>query len=306
MRGHAEDQLNKLARRACGRTSLTLPVLTLGSMRFDPKRIDAEAGRDLLAYLFEAGADAVHSSHEYEFHDYFCEILKSLGKRQIVHIVKLGEPHFDHAGFRPERMIKLVESQLSALGTERIDIVQWLLRHAPLEDRYRLPLFAACRDEIGATLEKLIEHGKIGVVTVFPYTAKFAEATLPLPWCSGLTTYLNAAERECAPFLDRMLGGNQFYVAIRPLLAGKLTDQSAAETAKFASACDELGIQSEGRLGFALCYPLLHPAVSSVMLSIGSRPHAEAVLAILSEPIRIKPDPVMFGRASAAFAAAGL
>jgi aryl-alcohol dehydrogenase-like predicted oxidoreductase len=306
MCGHAENQLNKLARRACGRTSLTLPVLTLGSARFDPRRIDPEAGRNLLAYLFEAGADAVHSSHEYEFHDYFCETLRSLGKRRVIHIVKLGEPHFDHAGFRPERMIDLVDRQLSALRTDRLDIVQWLLRHTPLEDRYRLPLFEACRDEVAATLAKLIEAGKIGAVTVFPYTPRFAEATLPLPWCSGLTTYLNAVERECVPFLDAMQGSNQFCVAIRPFLGGKLTDCAAAETVKFASACHALGIGAEDRLVFALRYPLLHPAVSSVMLSISSRAHAEAVLKILSSARNVEPDPAMFNRANAAFAVAGL
>jgi aryl-alcohol dehydrogenase-like predicted oxidoreductase len=265
-------------------------------MRFDPKRIDADTGRDVLAFLLDAGVDAMHSSHEYEFHDYFCEILKSLGKKRVTHIVKLGEPHFDHAGFRPERMIKIIDDQLRALGTERIEIVQWLLRTQPMENQLRLSLFEQCRQEVAATAAKLIDQGKVGALGVFPYTPAFAAKALPTSWCRGLIDYLNPMERECVPFLDEMQARNQFCIAIRPLAAGKLL-----ENEKFAAACDKLGVAPGER--FALRYPLLHPAVCSVVLSISSRAHAESAIRHLQN---VAADTDAFIRANAAFSGAGL
>lgn len=289
--------------RFCASSSLSLPALTFGSMRFDPARIEARAGRDLLAFLFDAGCNSFHSSHEYEFHDYFCTTLRSLGRRPARHVVKLGEPHFDHAGFRPRRMIEIIDEQLRLLGVEHIDVVQWLLRHTPLEDRYRLPLFEACRDEVAATALRLQEAGKIGCLTVFPYTTEFAEAALGLGWCDGLTSYLNPVERECVPYLDAMEGRGQFFLAIRPLYAGLLASGAHPEGAKFAVACDALGISPAERLAFALRYPMLHPAVKSVILSVNTISQAEAALAAVGAGC---PDTALFDRANAAFAAAGL
>jgi aryl-alcohol dehydrogenase-like predicted oxidoreductase len=261
-------------------------------MRLDPKRLSLDDAARLLEHLWDRGVTTLHSSSEYDTHGFFCEALQKLRARRPgarpVHISKIAAPHFEDAGFSASLLRSRVERQLQDLGAERLDVVQWLLRSKPIRDDVRLSTLASCRDELEATWADLRREGKVGALASFPYARPFAERVLDLPACEGLVTYLGPAELEMAPLLDGLAAAGQGFVAIRPLLAGRISealwserngDLPAAERARLRRGFEALGVAPQGAAGFAVRFPLLHPAVCSVMLGVSTRDHADAAIA---------------------------
>lgn len=274
--------------REFGRSGIKLSPVTFGSMRLDPQQIDLNTAIELISYLYEHGINTFHSSHEYATDPFFCQAIEQFRTQnpsvQLQHIVKIGVPHFDEAEFSSNRLVTLVENRLRALGTERIDLVQWLVRHQPNSDRHRLRILAACQEELEITWSKLQQEGKVGVLTAFPYSVPFAEAVLQLPNCKGLVTYLNLLELEMTPLLEQMARQEQGYVAIRPLGGGLITSnilqaESTEETQKLKAIISALDIPVKDLTKFAIQFPLLHPVVASVMVSVSSIEHAQEIVA---------------------------
>ena len=176
-----------------------------------------------------------------------------------------------------------MENRLRDLGTERIDLIQWLVRHQPNSDRDRLRILAACQEELQITWSKLQQEGKVGALTAFPYSVPFAEAVLQFPSCEGLVTYLNLLELEMTPLLEQMARRGQGYVAIRPLGGGLITSEilqaeSTENTQKLTSIISALDIPVKDLTKFAIQFPLLHPVVASVMVSLSSIQHAREIV----------------------------
>lgn len=265
--------------REFGRSRIKLSPITFGSMRLDPKQIERKKASKLISYLYEHGINTFHSSHEYATDPFFCQVIEQFRTQnpsaRLQHIVKIGVPHFDEAEFSSHRLVTLVENRLRDLGTERIDLVQWLVRHQPNSDRHRLKILAACQEELEITWSKLQQEGKVGVLTAFPYSVPFAEAVLQLPNCKGLVTYLNLLELEMTPLLEQMARQEQGYVAIRPLGGGLITSkilqaESTEETQKLKAIISALDIPVKDLTKFAIQFPLLHPVVASVIVSVSS------------------------------------
>src|SRR3546814_11424610 len=67
---------------------------------------------------------------EYDSFPLLREILGRLRREhrdvEFRHMVKLGDPHFDEESFDAERFSARVDGYRSALGTERVDDVQWM------------------------------------------------------------------------------------------------------------------------------------------------------------------------------------
>jgi aryl-alcohol dehydrogenase-like predicted oxidoreductase len=271
--------------REFGRTGLFTSVLTFGPMRLDPQRIEAGEALRLIEHLHAGGVTTFHSSSEYETHGFFCEVMRRFRERhpgtEQVHVCKLAAPHFGEDRFQPERFRALVEQALRDLGADHLHLVQWLLRSKPIADEPRLRLLAESAAALGRVWEDLRAEGKVGVLASFPYSVPFAGAVLETPPCAGLVTYLNLAELDEAPRLDAMERAGQGFVAIRPLHAGALA------------------LDAE-RTAFALRFPLLHPAVSSVVVGVSSIPHADAALAALQHvaPDRSRFDEIVAARRS--------
>ena len=273
--------------REFGRSSIKLSPVTFGSMRFDPQKIEFDAAVELITYLYEHGVNTFHSSHEYDTDTFFCDVLRQFQQSnpnaEIKHIAKIGVPHFGEGDFKSDRLITLVENRLRDLNTERLDLVQWLVRHQPNEDRYRLPILEACQSELEATWSKLQQQGKVGALTSFPYSFSFAEAVLQFPTCQGLVTYLNLMETEMTPLLEQMADRGQGYVAIRPLCGGLLTancdlDSENPESDRVQKILKALNISPAELTKLAIQFPLLHPVVTSIMISVSSIEHAQEVI----------------------------
>lgn len=274
--------------REFGRSGIVLSPVTFGSMRLDPEKIDLPAAVELITYLYQNGINTFHSSHEYETDSFFCRVLQkfrtSHPNAEIKHIAKIGVPHFDETRFDGNRLVTAVENRLKQLGTERIDVVQWLVRHQPNDDRHRLPILAECQQELSQTWTKLQNEGKVGALASFPYSVPFAKAVLQFPICEGLVTYLNLLELEMTPLLTQMEQAGQGYMAIRPLGGGAIAteavraNENPTEIQRIKAIANKLDIL-EDLTEFAIQFPLLHPAVSSVMVSVTSIKHAAEIVA---------------------------
>lgn len=290
--------------REFGSSGTKLSPVTFGSMRFDPKRIELEAAVDLITYLYNNGVNTFHSSHEYETDSFFCQVMQQFRLRhpaaEIVHIAKIGVPHFDEDKFDSDRLVTLIEKRLKQLATERIDLVQWLVRHQPNDDQHRLPTLRECQPELRATWLKLQKQGKVGALASFPYSLPFAETVLQFPICKGLVTYLNLLELEMTPLLEQMERAGQGYVAIRPLGGGLITtetltqqENSNDDVQKLAEIVSALNIPEQDLTKFAVQFPLLHPAVASVMVSVTSMKHAAEIVAAVD---RLESDRISFNK----------
>lgn len=282
--------------REFGRSGITLSPVTFGSMRLNPDKIDSSAAVELITYLYQNGINTFHSSHEYETDRFFCQVLQkfraSHPNAEIKHIAKIGVPHFDETRFDSTKLVTAIENRLQQLGTERIDVVQWLVRHQPNDDRHRLPILTECQQELTHTWTRLQNEGKVGALASFPYSVPFAKAVLEFPICQGLVTYLNLLELEMTPLLTQMERSRQGYVAIRPLGGGAIASSAVRGTKNptdkilsVKAIAKSLNLPEADLTEFAISFPLLHPAVSSVMVSVTSIEHAEEIVAAASNVV---------------------
>lgn len=296
--------------RNFGGSGICVSPCTFGSMRLDAQRISRRNALALLQFLYDHGVTTFHSSHEYDGHVFFCDVMKDFQRlhpaRQVQHIVKIGVPHFDETEFTPARLEEIVNGQLAALSTDRLDVVQWLLRHTPNDDRYRLPLLERSRESLLTAWNRLHGAGKVGVLASFPYTMDFAARVLEHDVCQGLVTYLNLAELEAVDLLEGIGSNGQGFVAIRPLFAGVLRNGLLSEHSErevgLVKGLVQLGVADSGIVRFALAYPLLHPNVASVILSVSSIEHARQAIEATTG---VAADPERFRSITQAFATAG-
>src|SRR5580693_9969949 len=135
----------RVPRRAFGRSGVELSVLALGTMRLTPPKFDAASALALLLHLSDHGVTSFHVSHEYDSYGFVCDALAALRRARpaapVELIAKLAAPHFDEIGFSAERLRERIEALLRRLPAERVDVVQWMVRHTPNEDAPRLAIF---------------------------------------------------------------------------------------------------------------------------------------------------------------------
>ncbi len=259
-------------RRAFGASGVELSALALGTMRMMPPRFDAAGALALLEHLADAGVTSFHVSHEYDSYPFVCAALAALRRARpsapIELIAKLAAPHFDETRFSAARLRTHIEALLQRLPAERVDVVQWMVRHTPNDDAPRLAVLQQDRAAIADAAAQLKSEGKIGAFAVFPYTEPFRREVLAEPFVDGLVDYLNASELEAAPWLDALQARGQGFVAMRPLFAGSLARDPAAIDA-------------------ALRFPLLHPATAAIVVSLSNPRQADqAIAAAITVPDR--------------------
>ena len=250
----------KLPNRALGIDGPNLSCLTLGTMRL-PEMVDGRPVGEFLGELAERGLHTHHSSGEYETHPRYLQALAGARSEghEFSHIVKMAEPSWDDLDFSPARFEKVIDGELSALGADRIDVVQWMIRTKnPTDDSVRLPILERDADLMRDTFARLKAKSKIGAVACFGYTKAFTETASALGLIDGLTTYYNPAETD---ELDQMKVLPT--IAIRPFAGGSL-------------------LESKANLADLLRFALEGPNVASTVVSMSSRKHALELLDLAS------------------------
>lgn len=187
-------------------------------MRFFDKSLTEDQVIRLIESSFDIGITTHHSSFEYNSYELYTSALKKTScKSNVKHIVKLSSPHFEDDMFSSEILTQRVENQLSALGIEQIDVLQWLVRSKPINDHDRLETLENQKSEIKACLSKLKQEGKVKSIFSFPYSTVFAKEVLKLEEIDGIISYLNREETEYSSYAKE-----RPFIAIRPFFAGKL------------------------------------------------------------------------------------
>jgi aryl-alcohol dehydrogenase-like predicted oxidoreductase len=250
--------------RPFGSSGVELSALTLGTMRLMPPKFDGGSALTLLLHLSDRGVSTFHVSHEYESYDFACEALAALRCARptapIKLIAKLASPHFDETSFSAQRLRDHIDALLQRTSADRVDVVQWMVRHTPNEDGPRLAILERDRSAIAEEAERLSTLGKIGAFAVFPYSEPFRSAVLSAPFVAGLVDYLNPRELEAAAWLDALQARGQGFAALRPLFGGQLRRDPASMAA-------------------ALRFPLLHPAATTIVVSLSDLNQAEQAIA---------------------------
>lgn len=274
----------RVPRRAFGRSGVELSTLAFGTMRLTPPKFDADSAMALLGRLSDHGVTSFHVSHEYDSYPFVCDAMAALRRARpaapVELIAKIASPHFDESGFSAERLRERIEALLLRLPAERVDVVQWMVRHTPNEDAPRLAILQRDRLAAAEAAERLKAEGKIGAFAVFPYSEPFRRAVLPETFVDGLVDYLNPRELEAVPWLDALQARGQGFVAMRPLFAGEVSRDPASVDA-------------------ALRFPLLHPATAAMVVSLSDVRQADQAIAAAAET---RPDQDAFSRAVASYA----
>lgn len=258
------------ARTLAGRSEVSLSPLTFGSMRLDHVG-EARAAARLIEDAIALGVTTFHVSSEYATWPLFVAAWNEIRPQvradaQIV--AKVGVPHFGEAGFDPHAFRAKVDGYRKALGTERLDVVQWLLRYDLQDEAGRLAIFDRDEGLVADVTGELRANGAIGALVSFPYTRSVAERALAAAWCDGLALYCNPLELEMADLFDSAADVRKSVIAIRPFAAGRLFDETTFTAAD------------------AIRLPLSHPAVTTVVASISKsdRLHEAAIVARSATP----------------------
>lgn len=245
-------------RRRIGPNGPEISQVTYGTMRMRPE-VDGVKAHDLLCELHDDGIDTHHSSFEYDAHPLYLESLKKARAtgRKFLHIVKLSEPSWDTDQFDASKLEKNIDRELSELGTEQIASLQWLFRTPNASDtNERIASFLEQQQEINDTMRKLKREGKVANVSVFPYAQEFAGIALKILEDTTLCTYFNVWEKEAVKLSNAV----STFLAIRPLIGF---------TPDFAQHNERKDTRVS--IADALIYPLLHPKVATVIISMNGR-----------------------------------
>jgi len=241
------------AQRRASVAGISLSPLTFGSMRVD--RVgNADAVARLIEQALDLGVTTFHVSSEYAtwplFRDAWRRVRPDPATTRI--IAKVGVPHFGEARFDPQTFADKIDQYRDALNVDRIDVVQWLLRHDLKDEPARLAIFDNQSAEIVRCVVALEASGTIGGTVSFPYTRGIAERALAHAACDGLALYCNPLELEMTDLFDQALHRTKAVIAIRPFAAGRLFSETTF------TARDALAVS------------LTHPAVATVVASVSS------------------------------------
>ncbi len=246
--------------------ALRLSRLCLGTMRLDGAG-DAAAATRLLAHADTIGINCLHCSSEYGTFPLFLAAWRGLAperRRQFAIVAKVAAPHFGESSFSAATFRARIESYRAALGVDRLDVVQWLLRYDLAQEPMRLEILARARDELSQVVEDLKAEGKIGIFVCFPYTHGIASAVLTQSYCDGIAVYLNLLERDMEPQIAAAGALGKAVFAIRPLAAGRILSEGVAT------------------LGKALDFVMGDHAVTTAIVSASSTSHLDALRPYLS------------------------
>jgi predicted oxidoreductase len=202
------------------KNNLGLSNVTLGTMRFFDKTLSTKEVTNIIENCHEIGIDTHHSSHEYNSYNLYLNALKnSTYKKQVKHIVKLSVPHFEDnpLTFSSQNLETKIDEELKNLNIEQIDVLQWLVRSKPINDKDRLNILSLQTDEIEECLANLKQKGKIKTAFSFPYSVPFAKEVFKLTQIDGIISYLNTQEEDYSEFANTVP-----FIAIRPFLRGTL------------------------------------------------------------------------------------
>ena len=212
-------------RRLLG-TELDVSPICFGMMYGSDARKDPELKKQALRRGLESGINFVHSCMEYGTWPVLADVLDDWPERkQLVHAIKMILPEDeDNNRFYPDKFRRRVDDHLTALRTDRIDILQYQWRVAPGTDIPPLDLFRRVIDDVVATFETLRNEGKAGYLMVFP-NASCKMEVIETGHFSGMIAVCNLARLDFGALYTELERRNMGLLGFSPLQGGSLTDR---------------------------------------------------------------------------------
>ncbi len=297
--------------RQFGSSDLQLSGVCYGTMRYAPKdgSFDdvARAGKRALEAAIDRGINCIHSSYEYRTRWLTGRVLRDHpGRSGLHHIIKVNAPDFGEERFDRSEFRRQVEEALRDLHADRIAVVQHLQRgaydkgigYSEESEPIRLAEFDRTVSELAAVSEELRREGKIGHVVSFPYTMGYARKIPGSSAFDGIAAFFNPLETEMMELFPALRETGKGFIAIRPLLAGLLTDRrhdpdslppddrlAGPEWKRLYDQLTEL----KGKLqhpveswtSFSLRFTLSDPAVTTMVVGINSEEQLDSILSAL-------------------------
>jgi hypothetical protein len=202
--------------------------LIFGTMRMTEYNYSVSHWVDLFKSMYDNGIRLHHVSSEYDSYFYYVCVLKEFNskypKNQILHLVKLAEPHFDSNKFNPKLFQTKVDKYLAELNVSKLWGIQWMWRGDLKNEISRLDNFKENIELLNSKVLELKNNSLIDGFYLFAYTNTFCDLAISLSeqldniLFDGLTVYRNILESEFDKYLDFF----ERNIIIRPLFAGKL------------------------------------------------------------------------------------
>jgi hypothetical protein len=196
---------------------------------------------DLFDKMHNSGIIVHHVSSEYDSYVFYIAVLKKFNlkypNKQILHLVKLAEPHFDSSEFNPKLFQSKIYKYLADLSVSKLWGIQWMWRGDLKNEISRLDNFKENILLLNSKVVELKNNNLIDGFYLFSYTDSFCELATTLSkqfdisLFDGLTVYRNIQENEFDKYLDFF----ERNIIIRPLFAGKLeTSYSKKKLVEYA------------------------------------------------------------------------
>jgi hypothetical protein len=215
--------------------------LIFGTMRMSEYDYSVSHWVDLFNKMYNSGIFVHHVSSEYDSYGFYISVLKEFNSKypnkQISHLAKLAEPHFDSTKFNPKLFQSKVDKYLAELNVSKLWGIQWMWRGDLNNEISRLDNFKGHIELLNSKVFELKKNNLIDGFYLFSYTKTFCELVISLSKqlnntvFDGLTVYRNIQENEFDKYLDFF----ERNVIIRPLFAGKLeTSLSKKQLVEYA------------------------------------------------------------------------
>jgi len=215
--------------------------LIFGSMRMSEYDYSVLHWVDLFDKMHDSGIFVHHVSSEYDSYVLYITVLKEFNlkypNKQILHLVKLAEPHFDSSEFNPNLFQSKIDKYLAELNVSKLWGIQWMWRGDLKNEISRLDNFKENIVLLNSKVFELKKNNLIDGFYLFNYTNTFCELAITLSkqfdnsLFDGLTVYRNVQENEFDKYLDYF----ERNIIIRPLFAGKLeTSLSKKQLVEYA------------------------------------------------------------------------
>lgn len=202
--------------------------LIFGTMRMTEYNYSTSHWIDLFSEMHDRGIFVHHVSSEYESYCYYLDVLKEFNlkfpNKEIAHLVKIAEPHFDSDIFNLILFQSKIDKYLTDLNKSMLWGIQWMWRGNLNDEAGRLKSYESNFQLLYSKVKELKKKNIIDGFYLFPYTITFCEHVLELSKIvkiklfDGLTVYRNIQEND----FDKYLSFFERNIIIRPLYGGKL------------------------------------------------------------------------------------
>ncbi len=215
--------------RVLGKTGLKVSRMGFGGIPI--QRVDAEATRQLMLRLCDAGVNYIDTARGYSVsEEYLGYALEGIRDRFVLATKSMARSKED--------MARDVDISLSNLRTDYIDLYQIHNPNAADLERVMAPGGAV------EALQAAREQGKIGHIGITLHSVELFEKALDLPWVETIMFPYNIVETQADALIRRCKEKNIGFICMKPLAGGAIEDATTA--IRFVCANDDVSVVIPG------------------------------------------------------------